>query len=254
MRLLVDCAEVTQLLAYTYQQSAPDILMGDLASPEQYRQLDLRSRLEELPRLTSFRIQIVIVDLWPKPDFLKRSRTLTSSRISFTTAFFVPIFSVVHQSTDRRSRIRLNLDQVKPSLARHIERFARPNDPYVLTFFIDQPDFRNSNALIYPSGSRSANRSLLRNNTVPHRHTPDSGFSPQTALNLSTPPLQRSISSGMGWDRVNSYRALIILEFPSELFDFLVIGEVIWWPEVASTVTSTFVGADIHVRDTILAE
>jgi hypothetical protein len=146
-----------ELIRQLIEQAPTNIGMGHLATTEQNGQFDLIAAIKELCRLTPLGFQIVIIDLRSDPDFLELNHVLVLPRFPFLPALFIPEFPIVHEPADGRDGVWRDLDEVKTSLASHLQGFKGRNDADLLALVVDQPDFSDANPLIDPGLRRSGN-------------------------------------------------------------------------------------------------
>src|SRR5215217_2960135 len=130
------------------EQRLPDVGMRHLPSAEQHRHLDLVPGIEELGGLTALRFQIVVVDLRPDANFFQLDHVLVSTRLAFFAALLVPELAVIHDPANRRYGIRRDFDQVESPRPCHLHRVAGGNDPDLLPFLVDEPDFADTNPFV----------------------------------------------------------------------------------------------------------
>jgi hypothetical protein len=117
-RRLFDRAVRTELIGELIEKRLAQIRVGHLATAEEHSQLDLVSGVEELGGLTTFRLEVMVVDLGPDADLFQ-------------------------------------FDEAP--LAGHLERVKCWNDADLLAVLIDQPDLANPDALVDPCLDGSGN-------------------------------------------------------------------------------------------------
>ena len=113
--------------------------------------------IEKLCRLAPFGFQVMVVDLRSNANFLEFDDVLILARIALLAALLIPELAIVHKTAHRWNSIRRNFDEIKSLLASHLERVTRRDDPYLVTFVIDQPDLADPDALIYARLNGSGN-------------------------------------------------------------------------------------------------
>jgi hypothetical protein len=131
--------------------------VGHLAAAKEDGQLDLVSGVEELRGLTTFRLEIMVVDLWPDADLFQLDDVLMAAGLALFAALFVPKLAVVHEPADGWHGIGRHLDEVESPLARHLQRVKCWNDADLLAVLVDQPDLANPDALVDPCLDGSGN-------------------------------------------------------------------------------------------------
>ena len=145
---LLDRAVRTELIGELIEQDSAKIRVGHLATTEEDGQLDLIPGAEELRGLPPFRFEIVVVDLGPDANFFQLDNMLVAAGLALFSALLVSELTVVHEPADRWHGVWRHLDQVEPTLARHLKRIECRDDPNLLAVLIDQPDLADPDALI----------------------------------------------------------------------------------------------------------
>lgn len=148
---MLDRAVRAQEIGQLIEQPFADVRMGHLAPPEQHRQLDFVASVKKLRRLPALRLQVVVVDLGPNPDFFEFNHMLVAPRLPLFAALLVAELPIVHQSADGGNRVRRHLDQIESSLAGHLKRISGLNNPDLRALIVDESDLANPDALIHSS-------------------------------------------------------------------------------------------------------
>jgi hypothetical protein len=156
-RRLFDRAVRTELIGELIEKRLAQIRVGHLATAEEHSQLDLVSGVEELRGLTTFRLEVMVVDLGPDADLFQFDDVLMAAGLALFAALLVPELAVVHEPADGRHRVGRHLNQVEAPLAGHLERVKCWNDADLLAVLIDQPDLANPDALVDPCLDGSGN-------------------------------------------------------------------------------------------------
>ena len=138
----------TELIGKLIEQRLPQVGVGHFASAEQHRKLDFIPGVEELGCLAPFGLEVVVVDLRPNADLFQLDDVLVTARLALLAALLVPVLAVIHQPADRRHGIGRYLNQVKPALARHLERIKGRNDANLLALFVNESNLANADALV----------------------------------------------------------------------------------------------------------
>jgi hypothetical protein len=147
-RRLLDRTVRTELIGELIEQRFAQIRVGHLAAAEEDSQLDLVSGVEELRGLTTFRFEVMVVDLGPDTDLFQLDNVLMAAGLALFAALLVAKLAEVHEPADGWHGVGRHLDKIEPSLTRHLERVKRWNDTDLLAILIDQPDLANPDALI----------------------------------------------------------------------------------------------------------
>jgi hypothetical protein len=147
-RRLFDRAVGAQLLGELIEERPAQVGVRHLAPAEEDRDLHFVPGIEELCRLPSLRLEVVVVDLGPNADLFQLDDVLMTAGLALLAALLVSVLAVVHEPADRRHGIRRYLDQVEPTLARHLERIECRNDADLLAVLIDEPDLADPDTLV----------------------------------------------------------------------------------------------------------
>lgn len=145
---LFDRAVRTELIGELIEQRLAQIGVGHLAAAKKDGEFHFVPGVEELGRLPPLRLEVVIVDLRPDANFFQFDDMLMTSRLALFPALLVAVLPVVHEPADGWHGIRRHLDQVEPTLARHLKRIECRDDADLLAVLIDQPNLADPDALI----------------------------------------------------------------------------------------------------------
>lgn len=147
-RRLLDHTVGTELIGKLIEKGLPQVGVSHFATAEQDRKLNFIPGVEELGRLSPFRLEVVVVDLRPDANFFQLDDVLIPTRLALLAALLVPVLAVIHQPADRRHGVGCYLDEVEPSLTRHLERIKGRNDANLLALFVNEPNLANADALV----------------------------------------------------------------------------------------------------------
>jgi hypothetical protein len=136
-RRLLDRTVRTELIGELIEQGFAQIRVGHLAAAEEDSQLDLVSGVEELGGLTTFRFEVMVVDLGPDTDLFQLDNVLMAAGLALFAALLVAKLAEVHEPADGWHGVGRHLDKIEPSLTRHLERVKRWNDTDLLAILID---------------------------------------------------------------------------------------------------------------------
>ena len=137
----------------TLQKIVAQMSVGHLTSAESDRHLDLVPRFQETDGLADFGVQIVRIDIQRHSDFLDIDRLLILSRLFVPLGLFKTILAIVHDTADRRLRLRRNLDEIEILFSGDPHRFFQleyaklspvridDTDLFVADFLIDEQFF-----------------------------------------------------------------------------------------------------------------
>ncbi len=78
------------------EKRLPQIGVGHFATAEQDRKLDFIPGVEELGRLSSLGLEVVVVDLRPDADLFQLDDVLVTTRLALLAALLVPVLAVIH--------------------------------------------------------------------------------------------------------------------------------------------------------------
>src|SRR3979411_1244820 len=100
------------------EDPSPDVLMDHLAAPEHDRHLYFLSCFEELLQTLELGLEIVLGHLRPQLHLLELDDVLLAPLVLLALDGLELVASVVHQTADRRVRLRRHLYEVQSLLAR----------------------------------------------------------------------------------------------------------------------------------------
>jgi hypothetical protein len=156
-RWLLDRTVRTELIGELVEQDSAEVRVSHLAAAEEHGQLDLVPSVEEFRGLATLRFEVVVVDLGPDANFFQLDDVLVAAGLALFAALLVSELAVVHEPADGWHGVRSHLDQVEPTLARHLKRIECRDNPNLLAVLIDQPDLADPDALIDASLDGSGN-------------------------------------------------------------------------------------------------
>ncbi len=93
---------------------------------------------------------MVPVRLGADAQFLDLNRLLSFSGFALLLSALVDALAVIDDSTDRRLRVRRNLDEIQVAVLREAQRFERRHHADLLPGIVDDPDLFCPNGLIDP--------------------------------------------------------------------------------------------------------
>ena len=130
------------------QQVPPDVGVTHLAAPELDRHLDPVAVLQELDRAPDLGVEIALADLRLEADLLEVDGPLVPPCLLVATCLLVLELAVVEKLGNRRSRHRRNLDEVVPSLLRHLEGLVRGQHAKLSPLLVDDPQLGHADHLV----------------------------------------------------------------------------------------------------------
>lgn len=146
-----------ELIGKLIEQDPAKVWVSHFAAAEEDSQLDLIPGVEELRGLTTFRFEVMIIDLRPDTNFFQLDDMLMAARLTLFATLLVSKLAVVHEPAHGWHGVWSHLDQIEPAFARHLERIKRRNYADLLTVLIDQPDLADPDSLIDASLDGSGN-------------------------------------------------------------------------------------------------
>jgi hypothetical protein len=180
---LLDHPVISQLHSQTLEEFFPQFRMGNGTATEEDRQLHLIPGIQKPGRGATLGFEVVIANLRFDPDLFELNDVLIATGIALFPALFVPEFSIVHQSTNGRGRVRGNLNEVEPALPGHLECLPRGDDPDLATFVVDEPHLADPNPLV------DARLNWSGNSLPPELSVPCAGHTKKSAPESdATPP------------------------------------------------------------------
>ena len=114
------------------------LAVSALAAAKQHGKLDFVPDFQKRFGAVHFDETVVRVSLGAKADFLQLY-DMSTGRAFVALFLLVLVFAVVHYAAYRRPFHWGNLNQVKPRLFRHTQRFVDRDDTDLALFLIDQP-------------------------------------------------------------------------------------------------------------------
>ena len=135
-----DLADIRQRLRHAVEYPATDVHVGQLASAEHHRDLNLVALPQELPGVPDLEIKIVIVDARPEFDFLEVNYVLLLLGSPGGLGLLELELPVVHDLDHRRTSRGGDFYQIETPFVRRSERFLDGKDSELLTRFSDDPD------------------------------------------------------------------------------------------------------------------
>jgi len=149
-RLLLDLAELLDVLCETVEKHPATLRVKVLPPPEHDRDLDLRPLVQEADDVALLRLVIVIADLRSELDLLDVDRRLVLPCLLRPLLLLVAPFSEVHDARHGRVGLLGHLHEVEVLRVRVLERLLRVLDPDLLPVLTDEPDPRHADLLVDP--------------------------------------------------------------------------------------------------------
>ncbi|KOT21156.1 hypothetical protein DM47_3612 [Burkholderia mallei] len=118
--------------------------MSHFTAAETQRDLRLVAFLEEAHQIAKLDVVIAVIGSRAEFHFLDLDDLLLELRLVLLLGFLVLELAVIHQTANRRSRLRRNLHQVNIQLFRFTESLGESHDADGLTIDPDQTHFRRS--------------------------------------------------------------------------------------------------------------
>ena len=109
---------------------------------------DFVSFFHKTPGIFQLNIKIVLLDIRSEFYFFNRYDFLFFARFFFAFLLFVTIFSEVHDFTDGRSCFRCDFNEIEMSFFGKFQCVPRLHDSELLSVFVGDPDFTNTNFFV----------------------------------------------------------------------------------------------------------
>lgn len=113
LRKLIDLAVVLELLREFQQQNLSAFLEYNRPPDEVDIGLHLCPIFQKIYRMLEFKVEIMIVGIWPEPDFFHHRFLSLGFYLLLLFLLFVFEFGIVNHLTNRRIGIRRNLDKIE---------------------------------------------------------------------------------------------------------------------------------------------
>lgn len=147
---LFDGRDPRELTSNLFERLTSDGRVGDLATAKQNANLDLIPFVQPLARPVQFESDVIIVCLGADANFFDFDLLLPFFRFALFLMAFILEFAKIHDSTDRRLRIRSDFNQIQILVACNLECLGnRQNTQLFARIVVDDPDFADSNAFVY---------------------------------------------------------------------------------------------------------
>ena len=124
------------------------ITVSHLTSAEAERCFDLVSLGEEAHGLVLLRLVVVLVYGDGEFDLFDDDDLLLLARSAIALVLFVEILSIVLNAADGRHGIRGDLNQVKGTFARNLQRLEWLHDAELLAVLVDHADFAGADLFV----------------------------------------------------------------------------------------------------------
>jgi hypothetical protein len=147
-RLLLDLADLLDVLRQPRQQVPPTFRMRRLPTPEHDRHLHLRALVEEALDVSLLGVVVVDPDLGPELDLLDVDLRLVLAGELGLLLLLVPVLAVIHDPRDGRISLLGDDDEVEIVVTRDIERLVLRLDAQLSAVFPDQPDPRGADIFV----------------------------------------------------------------------------------------------------------
>ena len=131
-----------------FEDLAANVGMGQLASPEPDRYLDLFAVLDESLDRLGLKIEVVIVRLGPEAHFFQQDDLLVLSRFAVFLFLLVLETAVVQEAAYGRGGGGCHFDEVKAPLACDANCIGSIDDSELFPVLADQADLRNSDPFV----------------------------------------------------------------------------------------------------------
>ena len=134
----------------SFQKSAPDALMHDLAAPEKDRRFDLVSLLEKAHRVILLELIVMFVRIRPKLNFLNRDVLLMLLRFVLLLVQLVKVLAVIHDPAHGRICSGSNFDQIQTALFSNLQGGLRCENSKLFVVIVDNPNFPGTDSVVHP--------------------------------------------------------------------------------------------------------
>jgi hypothetical protein len=123
-RHLLDLTDFIEVRAQALEHTHTDFLVGHFAATETQRDFRLVAVFEEADEVAQLDVVIAVVGTGAELDFLDLDDLLLKLGLVLLLRFLVLELAVVHQTANRRDRLRSDFDQIHVLLFRHTERIS----------------------------------------------------------------------------------------------------------------------------------
>lgn len=144
----IDGSDILNSFSHSIHDLGADLVVAQLARTITDRDLDLVAFIQKLDRLLGLDPEVVGIDIGPQLQlFHFQARGLLA--LLFTDALLlIHMMSIIHDPANWRIPFRCHLDQVQRLALGTFEGGLEGNNPQLLSFAIDEPDFRRINLFI----------------------------------------------------------------------------------------------------------
>ena len=138
---LFHVARIGTGLRKALHDTVPQLGMCHLTAAEPDGNLYAVAGSKELLGLVYLGIKIVGINVQGKPGLLYLYGLLVLPGFLFTLGLLEPVFPVIHNTANRRLRLRRDLHEIQAFFLRQIKGIAGGHDPQLLTIGADYTDF-----------------------------------------------------------------------------------------------------------------
>jgi hypothetical protein len=149
-RVLFHRSIVFQIGFHALQELSAKFLVRHFAPPKTKRHLRLIPVFQKSNQVSQFNPIVADIRAGAEFNLLNLHLFLLSFRRVPPFAFFVLKFAEIHDSANRRCRIRRNFNEVQTRFLRFSQGIGCGDDADLLTVITDETDLRRINSPIYP--------------------------------------------------------------------------------------------------------
>ncbi|CAD9225256.1 hypothetical protein BCEN4_480099 [Burkholderia cenocepacia] len=144
LRHLLDLADFLEIRAQTLEHPHTDFLVSHFTAAETQRDLRLVALFEEAHEIAELDVVIPVIGTRTELDFLDLDDLLLQLRFVLLLRLLVLELAVIHQTANRRHRLRRDLHQVNIQFFRFTESVSEFYDTERFVLDPDQAHFRRS--------------------------------------------------------------------------------------------------------------
>src|SRR5215470_14949379 len=147
-RIVLGVGDVLRRLDHLVEHLPAELRVSHLAPLEAHGDLGLVALLQEAPHVLQLEVEVVLLRLRPHLDFLDLDGGLLLARFLEPPGLRVLVLAVVHDTADRRRRVRRHLHQIELLLARGLEGRRDGQDAELRAVGADDADFPDADAFV----------------------------------------------------------------------------------------------------------
>jgi hypothetical protein len=147
-RFLIDFRNVRKSGSQPLKDILPMLLVRYFTAFENDNRLHFIAVLKKLAGVPGLKIEIMYIGIGMETEFFHQCDMLMFPLEFLLFTYLVLEFAEIHNLADWRIGIGNYLYQIPPSIASHLQRFARSHNPKLTFFVINYADFHRTNFFI----------------------------------------------------------------------------------------------------------